>query len=258
LGSSTRIQLCGRLAVEVAGRDVTGLLPSRQGRVLVGYLVAHRLRVHARDELIEALWPGRAPASAESALSALLSGLRRALGPGAIAGRSQVRLVLPEGAHVDVEAAEEAIHRAESAILQGDWSRAWSPSLVALFTARRRFLPEADASWADEWRRHLEEVRLRALECYAAAALGIGGAELPVGERAARELVAAAPFRERGHGLLMKVLLARGETAEALRVYETLRRRLREELGTSPGPEIRALQAALLRQIAAGTPTTGA
>jgi DNA-binding SARP family transcriptional activator len=86
------------------------------------------------------------------------------------------------------------------------------------------------------------------MECYAAVALGVGGSELAPGERVARELVAASPFRERGHGLLMEILVARGNTAEALRVYETLRARLRDELGATPTPELRGLQEQLLRR----------
>jgi DNA-binding SARP family transcriptional activator len=247
LGRETRIQLCGRLVVEIAGRQAQGDLPGRQGRALFGYLAAHRHRSHTRDALVEALWPGRAPPSADSALSALLSGLRRALGEAALAGRGEVRLCLPEDAWVDLEAAEEAIHRAESAVVQGAWTRAWGPSLAALNISRRGFLPEVDAAWADERRRRVEEIRLGALECYAECALGIGGSEVPVAEKAARELVAGAPFRERAHLLLMRSLAARGNVAEALRAYEDVRCLLRDELGATPGPELRELQARLLR-----------
>jgi DNA-binding SARP family transcriptional activator len=76
----------------------------------------------------------------------------------------------------------------------------------------------------------------------------VGGSELAPGERAARELIALAPYRERGHALLMQILVARGNGAEALRVYEQLRRRLRDELGASPAPELRELQEQLLRR----------
>jgi DNA-binding SARP family transcriptional activator len=79
-------------------------------------------------------------------------------------------------------------------------------------------------------------------------ALGVGGSELAPGERVARELAAAEPFRERAHALLMEILAARGNAAEALRVYEALRERLRDELGAAPAPELRALQAQLLRR----------
>src|ERR1039458_1247450 len=87
-----------------------------------------------------------------------------------------------------------------------------------------------------------------ALESYAAVALGVGGSELAPGERVARELVALAPYRERGHALLMEILTARGNSAEALRIYEELRQRLRDELGATPAPELRELQQRLLRR----------
>jgi DNA-binding SARP family transcriptional activator len=244
----TRIQLCGRLAVQLAGRDLTGSLPGGQARILFTYLAVNRARPTGRDQMVEALWPWRAPAGADASLSALLSRLRAALGPDVLGGRSEIRLQLPADAWVDLEAAEEAIHRAEAAVTQEDWARGWGPSLVALFTARRGFLPGEDLPWAEEHRRRLEDIRLAALECYTAVALGVGGTELAPGERCARELVAAAPFREHAHVLLMRILVARGNGAEALRVYEDLRTRLRDELGAAPAPELRELQAQLLRR----------
>jgi DNA-binding SARP family transcriptional activator len=244
----TRIQLCGRLAVELAGRSLTGRLPGGQARVLFVYLAVNRARPARREELIEALWPWRAPAGAETSLSALLSRLRAVVGSEVLSGRGEVRLLLPIDAWVDIEAAEEAIHRAESAVAQGDWARGWGPSLIALFTARRSFLAGEDLPWAEEHRRRLDEIRCSALECYAAIALGVGGTELAPGERVARELVAVAPFRERAHGLLMEILVARGNTAEALHVYEHLRERLRDELGATPAPELRTLQERILRR----------
>ena len=207
----TRIQLCGRLAVELAGRDLTGRLPGGQARVLFTYLTVNRALPARRDGLIEALWPWRAPAGADASLSALLSRLRTVLGADVLCGRSEVCLQLPQDAWVDLEAAEEAIHRAEAAVAQEDWARGWGPSLIALFTARRGFLPGEDLPWADQYRLRLDEIRCSALECYAAVALGVGGSELAPGERVARELVAAAPYRERGHGLLMEILAARGQ-----------------------------------------------
>jgi DNA-binding SARP family transcriptional activator len=244
----TRIQLCGRLALELAGRDLTQRLPAGQARVLFTYLAVNRARSALREELIEVLWPWRAPAGADAALSALLSRLRSVLGSERLSARAEIRLRLPHDSWIDLEAAEEAIHRAEAAVAQGDWARGWGPSLIALFTARRGFLPGEDLPWAEEHRRRLEEIHVAALECYASVALGVGGSELAPGERCARELVIAAPYRERGHALLMQILTARGNGAEALRVYETLRQRLRDDLGATPAPELRQLQEQLLRR----------
>jgi SARP family transcriptional regulator, regulator of embCAB operon len=110
------------------------------------------------------------------------------------------------------------------------------------------FLPNDDLPWADQFRQRLAEIHVASLECYAAVALGIGGSELAPGERAARALIALAPYRERAHALLMEILVARGNGAEALRVYEQLRQRLRDELGATPAPELRDLQERLLRR----------
>jgi DNA-binding SARP family transcriptional activator len=245
---ATRIQLCGRLALELAGRELTPKLPGGQARVLLTYLTVTRALPSRREELIDVLWPWRVPASADTALSALLSRLRSVLGSDVLCGRGEVHLELPHDAWIDLEAAEEAIHRAEAAVSQNDWARGWGPSLVALFTARRGFLPGEDLPWAEQHRRRLEEIRVAALECYAAVALGVGGSELAPGERSARELVALAPYRERGHALLMEILTARGNSAEALRIYEALRQRLRDDLGAPPAPELRELQERLLRR----------
>ena len=120
------------------------------------------------------------------------------------------------GATVDLENADESIHRAESAVVLGQWERAWAVSQVAMFTARRGFLPGEDAVWIDEVRRHLDEVHVRALEAYAAAGLGLGGTELAAARDAGRTLVKLAPLRESGHRLLMRALAAEGNPADAL------------------------------------------
>ena len=86
---------------------------------------------------------------------------------------------------------------------------------------------------------------MRALEVLAEASLRAG--ELGAAEDAARAAVAAAPFRESAHRLLMEVHEAGGNPAEALRVFEDLRRLLREELGTAPGPAAMAVHERMLR-----------
>lgn len=240
-----RVQVCGSIVVEDDGRRLETALPSRQGRVLFAYLVLNRARAVPRSEIVDALWPGGGPADPDAALNALLSRLRRALGPGRVESRGTVRLSL-DPVSVDVEDADEAICRAESALAQQQWERAWAASLVALFTAERGFLPGEEALWMDQIRGRLDDIRLRALETYGEAALGLGGTELAAARRAGRTLVADAPLRESGHRLLMRALAAEDNTAEALRAYEQLRCVLRDELGVSPSPSTRDLYDQLL------------
>lgn len=163
------------------------------------------------------------PAAPDTALSALLSRLRQALAP---VGLDGLRLSLPADAWVDVEAARAAIHRAESAIALGDWGRAWGAAQITLFASRRGFLPGEDLPWVADVRRELDSLHVRALEAYGTASLHVAGTELATAERAASELIGRAPFRESGYRVLMAALAARGNTAEALRIYDDLVRLL--------------------------------
>ncbi len=153
-------------------------------------------------------------------LRALLSKVRRVTGPEALGLRSRFQLELPADAWIDVEAATQAIHRSEAAVSAADWPRAWAASHGALCTARREFMVGEDAFWIQQWRRQLEDVEARALECYAAAALGMGPSELPAAERAARGLIGKEAYRESGYRLLMEVLAAEGNDAEATSLTE--------------------------------------
>jgi DNA-binding SARP family transcriptional activator len=241
------IRLCGPVGVDNGGRSLAQALPGRQGRLLFAYLVLNRDRDCGRAELIDLLWPEHPPAAADTALSALLSKLRRALGEGTLAGRSELRFAPPGPVRVDVEDAGEAAARAEAAIDAGDWAGAATNARAALALDLQTFLPDCEGMWVAEQRRELESVRLRALEALAAAGLRQGGRELGAAEQAARAAIAAAPFRESAHRLLMEIHEAAGNPAEALRAFEELRTLLRDELGTAPGAAALAVHERLLR-----------
>ena len=244
---ATRIQLCGRYVVVIDGSRVEDKLPGRRGRVVFAYLVLHRGRPVTREDLLVAGWGEDVSAETGSALSVLLSKFRKGLGADLLHGRTEVELVLPAAVFVDAEAAQEGAHRAESAIAQRQWAQAWGPAGIAYHIATRPFLIGLDAPWIDEWRRRLEDVRLRGLECFAAAGLGLGGPALAQAEERARLLIELAPFRETGHRILIEALERRGNVAEALRAYEQLRRLLRDELGIYPNPSLQAIHSRLLQ-----------
>jgi DNA-binding SARP family transcriptional activator len=132
-----RVRICGPLAVERDGQRLGSGLPGRQGRLLFIYLVVNRHRRIPRDELAEALWREPDPAAVDARLNPLLSKLRRVFGTDAVDGRSTLRLCLRD-AWVDLEAAVDAIHRAESAVALQDWPRAWGPALTSTGSFRGR------------------------------------------------------------------------------------------------------------------------
>ncbi len=248
----TRIQLCGRLVVRFDGHRVEDSLPGGLGQLLFAYLVLNRLRRIERDELLIAVYGEEATPDHNPRLSVLLSKVRRILGPELLTGRAQIELLLPSDAFVDVEAALEALHRAESHVANGEWAEAWGPSGVAYHVASRPLLPGHDHPWLDDWRRRLDDVRVRGLECLAAARLGLGGPTLPQAADCARQLIELAPFRETGHLILMEALERSGNAAEALRAYDRLRVMLRDELGVAPSPAVQDVHRRLLGE----TPTT--
>jgi DNA-binding SARP family transcriptional activator len=243
---SARIHLCGTVSVAIGGVRVESRLPHRQGVLLLAFLVQYRQRPIERDALMEALWPRERPAAAGVAFRALLSKMRSALGHDALWGRERIQLVLPPDAWIDVEAAAEAIHRAETAVASGAWGEAWGAARVALMVPERGFLVGHDLPWVDERRRELERIAERAERCIVACGLALGGRELVAAERTSRRLVERRPLDESAVMRHMEVLAARGDPSAALGAFEGLRLRLRDELGMSPGGEIRGLHRRLL------------
>ena len=135
----TRIELLGALTVEVDGRRVEGDLPGRQGRLLFAYLALNREREVRRDELVDVVWDDRPPGAPDAGLAALLTRVRRALGPEAIEGRGGLRLALPD-VWLDVEEARAAAAEAEAALGAAD------PERAAAAGARRARAPRAPAA----------------------------------------------------------------------------------------------------------------
>ncbi|MGZ4186767.1 MAG: ATP-binding protein [Solirubrobacteraceae bacterium] len=246
VSEGTRIQLCGRLSVEIDGEQVADALRGRQVPLLLAYLVLNRDRYVGREELIGALWPFQAPRSQDAALRTLLSRLRSVLGSSALAGRDELGLVLPEPVWIDIEAAVVEVQRAHQTLERGDVRSAWALAQVPLNIAGRGLLPGSQARWLEPRRRELEDVRLRALEVIGRAGLSMGGTQLASVERAARSLIEAEPYRESGYALLMEALALQGNVAEGLLVFDRLRTLLRDELGTMPSAETIAVHERLL------------
>jgi YVTN family beta-propeller protein len=155
------------------------------------------------------------------------------------------QLTLPLGAWIDVDAAVDAVERAEAALVAGDPDDARSQATVAAALARRSFLPGEDGAWVEERRRDLRELLVRALECLRDASVAAGEFEAAV--RYAEEVTELEPFREGGYRRLMQAHAFAGESAEALRVYERCRRLLADELGAYPSPETESIYRDLLR-----------
>jgi DNA-binding SARP family transcriptional activator len=246
IAAENRIQLCGACSVVLDGRERNADLRGGQARAVFGFLVLERRRSIARSELSEAVWGATPPPAPSQALRALLSNVRRAIDPARIVGRDALRLHLPAGTWVDVEAAASAVHDAESAVALGDWQRAWIAAHIAMSVAERPLLPFLSSPWVEEQRRWLGGIRVRALEALAAAGLALAGPETATAKRAAVALIAAEPLRESGYRVLMEVHEIEGNPAEGLLVFDELRQLLRDEVGGIPSQITRTIHQRLL------------
>src|SRR5918994_127762 len=170
-------------------------------RALLGVLLMAANRGAPRDELLEALWPEGAPATAATALQVYVSRLRKLLPAGALETQ-------PPGYVLHVRPGELDLERFEHLAAAGMVSEAlelWrGPPLGGL---------ELGGSARVDVQR-LEERRLAVLEDRVEADLALGRPADLIAELEA--LVARYPLRERLRGQLMLALYRSGRQAEAL------------------------------------------
>jgi DNA-binding SARP family transcriptional activator len=227
------VRLLGPLEVVLSGAPVA--VGGAKPRALLACLALHNGEVVSVDGLVDALWGEQAPESAAHAIQVYVSQLRKALGPAGelLATRSPGYLLELRPQHVDVyrfeRLVEEGRHREALAL--------WRGRALADFT----YEPFAQVEIA-----RLDELRQFSLERQIEDDLAGGRDAELVGQL--EVLVAAAPLRERLRGFLMLALYRSGRQADALAAYRAARQTLLEELGVEPGPELRALEAAILRQ----------
>lgn len=238
------IEVLGPLTVRVDGEPVSVGGP-RPRALLVRLVVAGELV--ATDRLVDDLWAGDPPRSAINTLQTYVSMLRRALGdadqsivvrdgPGYRIATDAVRLDAERFTTL-VADARATVDPAERLRFLDDALALWAgPALVDV----------ADAEWARPAAQRLEEARLGAIEDRIDALLALGAHGAAVAELPG--LVDAHPLRERLAGQLVLALYRSGRQAEALRAYDRTREVLVEELGVEPGPELAALQRAVLEQ----------
>lgn len=243
-------RILGPLEAVVDGQPVT--LGGAKQRAVLAALLFEAGRVVPSERLIDALWSGSPPATANASLLNFISQLRKALGPETIETR-------PPGYRVQLKTDQLDLARMRRLI---DEARASDPS------GRARLLGEALKLWrgeplaelayesfAEPEIARLNEMYLALIEEWAEAELAIGHHADLVGQL--EELVQKHPLRERLRAQLMLALYRSGRQADALQSYRSGRELLVEQLGVEPSPLLRQTQAAILRQeqspAAAGT-----
>ncbi|RZQ63047.1 BTAD domain-containing putative transcriptional regulator [Amycolatopsis suaedae] len=224
-------------------------VPELKVRALLAHLLLDVGRIVSADQLIDRLWGDRAPADPRAALQAKVSQLRRVLDDAEPGGRELVvsdppgyRLAVPATA-VDSGRFAALLDRARAepdaaarAALLDDALELWRGPAFAEVADSLAVQPVA-AGLRDQW--------LLAVEERAEALLDLGEHVLLAAELT--QVAAEHPLRERLRAAQMRALYLAGRPNEALAVFDELRTRLRDELGTDPGPELVELHGAVLR-----------
>jgi len=234
----------GTIEAHIDGRPVP-LGHTRQRGVLAVLLVDVNRPVTI-DQLIARVWGTRSPDQARATLHGYISHLRRALtdtGEARI-GRQSGGYILETSGTADVD-----LHTFRRLVTQ---ARASTDADAAglLQQALRLWRADAfaglDSPWVNDLRDTLDQERF-------AAQLDLADIRLRLGQHTAllpelSTLAAAHPLDERLAGQLMVALHRCGRPADALGHYRQTRERLVQALGIGPGPALRDLEAAVLRQ----------
>ncbi|MDZ4266810.1 MAG: BTAD domain-containing putative transcriptional regulator, partial [Mycobacterium sp.] len=251
-----RYRLLGPLQV-VRGDTPLDIGRPKQRAVLAALLLAGG-RVVSVDRLIDIVWGDDVPASATASLQAYISNLRRALrGGGESPTASSVAQPIvrrPPGYYLDVDpetvdltAFAAGCARAGAAIEAERWDEALAEAEASLGLVRGDLLEDLpDAEWVRDDAARTAEMLSECLANKVIALLALG--RVPAALREVSRLRELDPLADRGCRLQMLALYRAGSAAEALETYTRHARLLDDELGLEPGPELRGLQTAVLRQ----------
>ncbi|MEU9605277.1 BTAD domain-containing putative transcriptional regulator [Streptomyces sp. NPDC048057] len=242
-----RFGVLGPLAVWSADGHLVAV-PEAKVRMLLAALLTAPGQAVGADRLVDELWGDAPPANPTGALQTLVSRLRRVL-----AGAGGRGLVVRRALGYALETDDDAVDAARFTALTARARTARDPRERAgiLTEALELWRGPAFADFVDDpFARaavaRLEEERLLAVEEQAEARLDVGDHRPLAAELG--DLVARHPLRERLRAAHLRALYGAGRPSEALDGYQELRRRLDEELGLTPGPELVALHQEILQQ----------
>ncbi|GAA2589017.1 BTAD domain-containing putative transcriptional regulator [Actinomadura fulvescens] len=239
--TAVEYRVLGPLRVSEAGRAVD-IGNAHKLRLVLAALLSRADRPVSVDWLLAAVWGDDLPHSARRNLQLYVYRLRRVLGQEAI-GRAPGGYIVRTGGSLDVRRFEELAAEGRSGLGDGAampvLRRAldeWRGLAFAEFGDSRVLVDEAA---------RLELLKLEVYESWAEAGLRLGRMAELVPELGG--LITEHPYREKLVGLSMVALYRAGRQTEALSAFESVRKRLAEELGIDPGPELRRVHEAILR-----------
>lgn len=220
---------------------------SPRDRAVLSVLVLRHGEPVAPAVIADAVWGEQPPDTWTKQVQTTIVRLRAILGRSSIVTSSIGYVLDGDPEAIDAVRFERSARRASELRSRGDPERAVDEYRRAL-SLWRGTAYSAIPSWgpAVTEAARLEEVRSTAEEELAAAHLDCGEHHSVIAS--AEALVREQPLRERRWSLLATALYRSGRQADALAALRAARVRFADELGIEPGPELAALEAAILHQ----------
>ena len=233
--------------LEVASDEGAIRLGGPKQRATLAILLLDANRAVSVERLADDLYAGAAPVTAVTQIQRQISDLRKVLPASVIETRAPGYVIRLSSEQLDLSRFERWTNEAMQLLGRGDADRA--ADLLRDALALWRGAPLADLSYesfAQTAIERLEEIRLAALEERIEADLTLGRHRELVGEL--EQLSEEHPTHERFRAQLMLALYRSGRQPEALDVFRRTRETLIQEFGIEPGPALRELEGAILRQ----------
>lgn len=236
--------------LEVSGPAEPLTFPPEKPRRLLSMLLLRANRWVPDGELIDAIWPAEAPASATGNLRSYVCLVRRMLGPidtsvDRIERRCGAYRIVVAPDELDTMIFEALIERGCVALDDGRVDDAVGRLTEALHLWRGDPYGSLETEAARAEVARLTEVRWSARRALADAHLAAGDVDRAVS--LLRAMTAEDPLQEQCWRRLMTVLHDNGHRAQALTVYHDVCQVIADELGIEPGAEIRSLHERILR-----------
>jgi DNA-binding SARP family transcriptional activator len=225
---------------------------SRRSKSVFKYLIVHRARPVPKEVLMDAFWPGVAPDAARNSLHVAIHGLRRSL-----RGRDDLTspVLFRDGAYtldpdldawVDVEEFERLVAAARRSAEAGDTDGAILDyqAAEALYQGDL-FDDDLYEDWMLPRRRVLRDAYLVLLQELSTYHLARGDyASCAI---VSRQVLAAEPYREDAHRILMRCYARQEQWYLAMRQYRDCVRALRIAFNGEPASQTTELHERVLR-----------
>ncbi|SFB40403.1 DNA-binding transcriptional activator of the SARP family [Amycolatopsis marina] len=251
-GQDLWVRVLGPLTIEVDGKEVDP--GSARQRLLLGLLALSPNLPVSRDALIEAAWGEQPPPKVVELLQTNMSRLRRRL-QSARSDAAQSKLLFATSGGYQLEVTEDQLDllafrkqaaQARRSMRDGDPLAAFTVFGESLSLWRGAPLADQPAlrihpsvvALSTDWQDVVIDYARVAEE------LGRHADVLPL----LRQVVESDPLNEIAQARLMIALMGVGQQGRALSVFADLRKRLAEELGADPGPEVLDAHQRVLRQ----------